>query len=189
MYCRKMAAYAYDDQLLIHVFQDSLARVALNWYTHLEPSRIHCWADLAYAFVKRYIYNTHVAPDRLQLQNMGKKDNETFKEYAQRWRELATQVKPPLFEREMVTTFVNTLQPPFYEHMVGNVFVNFADVIIISERIEIGMKNGKIAYDPPAATNYKKPGSNPGKKKEGDVHATSAMPVWRSQAPIHNYIA
>ncbi|BAT81594.1 hypothetical protein VIGAN_03135200 [Vigna angularis var. angularis] len=38
MYCRKMAVYAYDDQLLIHVFQDSLARVALNWNTHLEPS-------------------------------------------------------------------------------------------------------------------------------------------------------
>ncbi|KOM48109.1 hypothetical protein LR48_Vigan07g181300 [Vigna angularis] len=79
---------------------------------------------------------------------MGKKDNETFKEYAQRWRELVAQVEPPLFDREMVEMFVNTLQPPFYEHMVGNVSVNFADVIIIGERIEIGLKNGKIAYGP-----------------------------------------
>ncbi|XP_052728311.1 uncharacterized protein LOC108320289 [Vigna angularis] len=188
MYCRKMAAYAYDDQLLIHVFQDSLVGVALNWYTHLEPSRIHCWADLADAFVKRYIYNTHVAPDRLQLQNMGKKDDETFKEYAQRWRELATQVEPPLFEKEMVAMFVNTLQPPFYEYMVGNVSANFADVVIIGERIEIGVKSGKIAGGPSTIENSKKkPSFNPGKKKEGDVHATLAMPVWRGQAPIHNY--
>ncbi|XP_017428581.2 uncharacterized protein LOC108336620 [Vigna angularis] len=187
MYCRKMAAYAYDDPLLIHIFQDSLAGVALNWYTHLEPSRIRCWADLADAFVKQYVYNTHVAPDRLQLQNMGKRDNETFKEYAQRWRELAAQVEPPLFDREMVAMFVNTLQPPFYEHMVGNVSVNFADVIIIGERIEIGLKNGKIVYGPPAATNYKKPGFNPGKKKEGEVHAASIMPAWRGQAPTHSY--
>ncbi|XP_052728595.1 uncharacterized protein LOC128195360 [Vigna angularis] len=188
MYCRKMAAYAYDDQLLIHVFQDSLVGVALNWYTHLEPSRIHCWADLADAFVKRYIYNTHVAPDRLQLQNMGKKDNETFKEYAQRWRELATQVEPPLFEKEMVAMFVNTLQPPFYEYMVGNVSANFADVVIIGERIEIGVKSGKIASGPSTMENSKKkPSFNPGKKKEGDVHATLAMPVWRGQAPSHNY--
>ncbi|KAG2394489.1 RNA-directed DNA polymerase-like protein [Vigna angularis] len=157
-----MAAYAYDDQLLIHVFQDSLVGVALNWYTHLEPSRIHCWADLADAFVKRYIYNTHVAPDRLQLQNMGKKDNETFKEYAQRWRELATQVEPPLFEKEMVAMFVNTLQPPFYEYMVGNVSANFADVVIIGERIEIGMKSGKIASGPSTMENSKKkPSFNP----------------------------
>ncbi|XP_017416451.2 uncharacterized protein LOC108327238 [Vigna angularis] len=187
MYCRKMAAYAHDEQLLIHVFQEGLAGVALNWYTHLEPYRIRCWADLADAFVKQYVYNTHVALDRLQLQNMTKKDNETFKEYAQRWRELAAQVEPPLFDKEMVSMFVNTLQPPFYEHMVGNVSVNFADTIIIGERIEIGLKNGKIAYGPPAATNYKKPSFNQGKKKEGEVHAASVMPVWRGRAPDPNY--
>ncbi|XP_052723845.1 uncharacterized protein LOC128193782 [Vigna angularis] len=187
MYCRKMAAYAYNDKLLIHFFQDSLAGVALNWYTHLEPSRIRCWADLADAFVKQYIYNTHIAPDRLQLQNMSKRDNETFKGYAQRWRELAAQVEPPLYDREVVAMFVNTLQPPFYEHMVGNVSANFADIIIIGERIEIGVKSGKIAYSSPATANYKKPNFNAGKKKEGDVHAASAMPVWRSQAPTHSF--
>ncbi|XP_014506315.1 uncharacterized protein LOC106766070 [Vigna radiata var. radiata] len=36
-------------------------------------------------------------------------------------------------------------------------------------------------------TNSKKPSFNPGKRKEGDVHATSATPVWRGQAPTHNY--
>ncbi|XP_017428789.2 uncharacterized protein LOC108336853 [Vigna angularis] len=71
--------------------------------------------------------------------------------------------------------------------MVGNVSVNFADTIIIGERIEIGLKNGKIAYDPPAATNYKKPSFNQGKKKEGEVHAASLMPVWRGRAPDPNY--
>ncbi|XP_014524059.1 uncharacterized protein LOC106780296 [Vigna radiata var. radiata] len=184
MYCRKMAAYAYDEQLLIHVFQDSLAGVALNWYTHLESVRIRCWADLADAFVKQYVYNTHVAPDRLQLQNMAKKENETFKEYAQRWRELVAQVEPPLFDKEMVAMFVNTLQLPFYEHMIGNVSVNFADVIIIGERIEVGLKSGKIAYGPSTAANYEKPSFNPGKKKEGDVHVAS---VWRDQALTPSY--
>ncbi|XP_014499251.2 uncharacterized protein LOC106760315 [Vigna radiata var. radiata] len=187
MYCRKMAAYAYDDKLLIHFFQDSLVGVALNWYTHLESSRIRCWVDLADAFVKQYKYNMHVAPDRLPLQNMTKKDNETFKEYAQRWRELPVQVEPPLYDKEMVAMFVNTLQPPFYEHMVGNVSSNFADIVIIGERIEIGLKNGKIGGSPSAIANSKKPNFNPGKRKEGDVHAASAMPVWRGQAPIHNY--
>jgi len=52
MYCRKMAAYAYDDKLLIHFFQDSLAGVALNWYTHLEASHIRSWMDLVDAFLK-----------------------------------------------------------------------------------------------------------------------------------------
>ncbi|XP_014503397.1 uncharacterized protein LOC106763751 [Vigna radiata var. radiata] len=187
MYCRKMVAYAHDEQLLIHVFQESLAGVALNWYTHLEPSRIRCWADLADAFVKQYIYNTHVAPDRLHLQSMAKKDNETFKEYAQRWRELAAQVEPPLYDKEMVTMFVNTLQPPFYEHMVGNVSANFVDTIIIGERIEIGLQNGKIACSPSGDTSSRPPNFNPGKKKEGGVYAVSTMPGWRGQAPTYNY--
>jgi len=44
-----------------------------------------------------------MAPDMMQLQNMGKKRHESFKEYAQRWRDLTTQVAPPMKEREMIT--------------------------------------------------------------------------------------
>ena len=57
-----------------------------------------------------------MAPDRMHLQSMSKKDTETFKEYAQRWREVAAQVEPPLMEKEMVAMFIDTLQSPFYTH-------------------------------------------------------------------------
>ena len=40
------------------------------------------------AFIRQYQYNTNVALDRSQLQIMCKKEHESFKEYAQRWREL-----------------------------------------------------------------------------------------------------
>ena len=52
------------------------------------------------AFIRKYQYNSDMAPNRMQLQNMCKKDNESFKEYAQRWRDLAAQVVPPMTERE-----------------------------------------------------------------------------------------
>ena len=35
MYCRKMGAYAKDEELLIHSFQESLTGVAVTWYTNL----------------------------------------------------------------------------------------------------------------------------------------------------------
>nr|KYP31757.1 hypothetical protein KK1_047770 [Cajanus cajan] len=57
MYCRKMAAYARNDKLIIHCFQDSLTRATLNWYMHLERTYIHSWKDLADAFLKQYKYN------------------------------------------------------------------------------------------------------------------------------------
>ncbi|RDX71180.1 hypothetical protein CR513_49509, partial [Mucuna pruriens] len=46
----------------------------------------------------------------------------------------------------MVTMFIDTLQPPFYEKMVRNVLSNFSVLVIIGERIEVGVRNLKIAH-------------------------------------------
>ena len=67
MYCRKMGAYAKDEELLIHSFQESLTGVAVTWYTNLEPSRVHTWKDLMVAFVRQCQYNSDMALDRMQL--------------------------------------------------------------------------------------------------------------------------
>ena len=83
-YCQKMGAYAKDEELLIHFFQESLIGVAVTWYANLEPSRVHSWKDLMVAFVRQYQYNFDIVPDRMQLQNMFKKGHKSFKEYAQR---------------------------------------------------------------------------------------------------------
>jgi hypothetical protein len=95
MYSRKMASYAQNDKLMIHCFQDSLAGASLNWYMQLEGCRIKSWKDLANAFIKQYQYNLDMAPNRTQLQSMTQKEGESLKVYAQRWRELAAQVRPP----------------------------------------------------------------------------------------------
>ena len=38
MYYRKMGAYAKDEKLLMHFFQESLIGATVAWYTNLEPS-------------------------------------------------------------------------------------------------------------------------------------------------------
>jgi len=52
MYGKKMVAHACNEKLLIHVFQDSLVGMALNWYVQLEHSCIQSWKDLIDAFIK-----------------------------------------------------------------------------------------------------------------------------------------
>jgi len=84
-----------------------------------------------------------MGPGKMQLQGMAKKSSETFKEYAQRWRELAPQVAPALHESEMITMFVETLEDPFYERVLESVSSNFSDLVTIGERIERGLKRGK----------------------------------------------
>ena len=75
----------------------------------LERSRIKTWRDLVEAFVLHYQYNVDLAPNRTQLQNMAQGPNESFKEYAQKWRELAARVQPPLREKELIDMFMGTL--------------------------------------------------------------------------------
>jgi len=71
------------------------------------------------AVIRQYQYNSDMALDRMQLQNMGKKGHESFKEYAQRWRDLAAQVAPPMTERVTITVIVDTLPVLYYEKMVA----------------------------------------------------------------------
>lgn len=191
MYCRKMGAHSKDEKLLIHFFQDSLAGAAVVWYTNLEASRIRTWKDLITAFLRQYQYNSDMAPDRTQLQNMFKKEGETFKEYAQRWRDLAAQVAPPMVEREMITMMVDTLPVFYYEKLVGYMPSSFADLVFAGERIEVGLKRGKFDYVSSTNVNAKRIGATGAKRKEGDAHAVSSTPAWvkPQQAPhgTHQY--
>ena len=52
---------------------------------------------------------------------------------------------PPLLDREMVTLFANTLEAPFYKHVMGSSAQQFTDAVAVAERIEQGIKNGRIS--------------------------------------------
>lgn len=89
-------------------------------------------------------FNAEIAPDRYELQRMHKKGNETFRMYAQRWRELAAQVKPPMAEKEMVRAFLNTLKEPYVTHLIGHTNSSFAELVIVGERVEDKLKSGEL---------------------------------------------
>ncbi|KAA3477618.1 myosin heavy chain-like [Gossypium australe] len=82
VFYRRMTGYANNDQLLIHCFQDSLIGSAVKWYNQLSHAKVNSWKDLAQAFMKQYSHVTDMTPERITLQNMEKKQNESFKQYA-----------------------------------------------------------------------------------------------------------
>ncbi|XP_050919635.1 uncharacterized protein LOC127137195 [Lathyrus oleraceus] len=170
MYYRKMAAHVEDDKLMIHCFQDSLSGAPSKWYLSLDQNRIRCFQDLSDAFIKHYKYNMDMAPDRRQLQSMFQHDKESFKEYAQRWRELASQVEPPLDEKELAELFIDTVQPR-------------ED----GARVEYGVRNGKLAAVAGTSNaNQKKFSGGFPRKKEGETNVVTvgqgrALPRRRPQ--------
>ncbi|XP_017609453.1 uncharacterized protein LOC108455406 [Gossypium arboreum] len=144
MFCRRMTGYVNNNQLLVHCFQESLVRAASKWYSQLSRTQINLWKDLAQAFMKQYSYVTDMTPDRITLQSLEKKPNESFRQYAQRWREVFIQVQPPLLEKETTMLFINTLKAPFINHMLGSTTLSFSDTVMSGELIENTIRSGKI---------------------------------------------
>ncbi|XP_016721869.1 uncharacterized protein [Gossypium hirsutum] len=142
--CRRITGYVNNNQLLIHYFQDSLVGVASKWYNQLSRAKINSWKDLAQAFMKQYNHMTDMTPDRITLQNMEKKSNESFRQYAQRWREVDIQVQPQLLEKKTIMLFINTLKAPFITHMLGSATKSFSDIVMTGEMIENTVRSGKI---------------------------------------------
>lgn len=115
---------------------------------------------------------------------MCKKKHESFKEYAQRWRDLAAQVGPPMMEREMVPLIVGTLLVFYYEKLVGYMPSSFANLVFTGKRIEVGLRRSK--FDHPTLMN-KKPRANRENEKEGGTHVVTVVPTWSNFPPAQQY--
>ena len=131
-------------QMLIHYFQDRLTGAALQWYMRLNYTNNHTFRDLGTAFVQQYKYNLDMAPDRDQLRAMSQKEKETFKEYAQRWREIAAQISPSLEEKELTKIFLKTLSSFYYERMVASAPSDFTEMVNMGVRLEEAVREGRL---------------------------------------------
>ncbi|KAK2427030.1 hypothetical protein QL285_025638 [Trifolium repens] len=170
MYARKMSTQTDNHQLLIHYFQDSLTGAALKWYMGLDSANIRTFDGLGEAFIRQYKYNLDMAPDRDQLRAMAQKDKESFKEYAQRWREIAAQICPPLEEKGMTKIFLKTLGSFYYERMIASAPSDFTEMVNMGMRLEEGVREGRLIKESGSSNIHTKKfeGSFP-KKKEQEV--------------------
>ena len=122
---------------------------------------------MARAFLAQYKPATDFTPDRLSLQNMEKKHDESFRDYAQRWRNFATQVQSPLTEKEMTMLFLETFQDPYYDWLLPSATRDFSDMIVAGELVDHAIKHGKIDIH---EGNGSKKGSS-SRRKEGETQA------------------
>ncbi|XP_050878593.1 uncharacterized protein LOC127082401 [Lathyrus oleraceus] len=84
------------------------------------------------------------ALDMCLLRALSKENSESFKGYAQRWRELVPCVEPPLLDKELMELFRDALQSPYFERMISSAASDFVHLVSIGERIEHVLKSGRI---------------------------------------------
>ena len=109
---------------------------------------------------------------------MCKREHESFKEYAQRWRELVAQVVPSN-DGERNDNNSRHITSVLLWKMVGYTPLSFADLVFTSERGEVGLKRGK--FDHPTLMNAKT-GANEEDENEGETLAMTTIPT-RSNFP------
>ena len=122
----------------------------------------------AASFYKQYQYNADLAPIRTQVQGMSMGAREGFKDYAQKWRDLAGRVQPPLFDRELVDMFLGTLSGPYFNHLIGSSSSGFTELILTGESVEAGIRSGKIQKDASSSLVKK---SFAGKKEANAIYS------------------
>jgi hypothetical protein len=66
----------------------------------LDNTKVKKWKDFVDAFIRQYKFNIDVDPDRSSLQAMEKDNNESIKEYTQRWYEEVVQINLSLLEKK-----------------------------------------------------------------------------------------
>jgi len=129
MFCRKMAPYRDNHPLVCYIFPDSLTSPVATWYARLEKTS--SWGEMANTFQEYYRFNTKIALDRTVLMRTEKKSGESFREYAQRWQELATQLQPLMMENEMIKWLIDNLKPLYYKKMIITQVTHFASLPLI----------------------------------------------------------
>ena len=84
------------------------------------------------------------ASNRLTFQSMKNGPDEDYREYAVRWKNAASMVRPPLTSREENFMFVDTLPSSYYDMLIVNTFMEFRDLMYFVGRIEDGIKKRRI---------------------------------------------
>ena len=128
----------------------------MQWYLKLDRTYVRSWKDLARGFLTQHKHATDFMPDKLSLQTMKKKYNESFRDYAQRWRTMATQVQPPLIETEIIMLFLSTLQEPYYDRLMPTTTGSFANMVKAGNLIDHAIKNDRIDIGESSSKSKKK---------------------------------
>ncbi|XP_070017663.1 uncharacterized protein [Nicotiana sylvestris] len=142
--CNQLRGAGGKEELLMTYFRESLIGIASEWYMDQAMSCWYIWDDLARDFVRQFQYNIDIALDRNSLTNLKKKSSESFREYAIKWREHASRVKPSMDEIEMVTIFLQAQEADYFQNMMSTMGKSLAEAIKISEMVENGLKTDRI---------------------------------------------
>ncbi|OIT32028.1 hypothetical protein A4A49_63800 [Nicotiana attenuata] len=167
-YCSRLLGIGHNEaiRMKLLLFIQSLSGPALVWYTKQDFSKWRTWDDMANDFIRKYEFNQGVDPDMHSLYKIKKMPQESFQDYAIRWRVEATKVHPPLSEKELISIFIDIQNGIYYEKLAIANLRNFSNLIRVGDFLESGIKEGKVSMQINHALQPEMLESWKGKEKE-----------------------
>ncbi|KAF3644714.1 putative nitrate transporter 1.4-like [Capsicum annuum] len=186
-YCNQLRGAGGKEELLMTYFGESFSGLASKWFVDQDIDKWISWDDLANEFVQQFQYNVELIPDEKSLTSITKKNTESFREYAIRWREQDARVKLLMKESKIVEVYIQAQDKTYYQHLLPALGKPFIEVLKMGEMIEEGIKTGRImSFTTLKATTQviqKGSGSVGEKKNEEDASAIIVGQQERSRRP------
>ncbi|PKH89657.1 hypothetical protein CRG98_049898, partial [Punica granatum] len=138
-----MLQYWDYEEFVIHSFQDSLSRSALDGFMSLKAEDIPTWADLSRKFIDQYQYCAETPPTLLELSMKEMAHGQRFEIYATKWRAQAAKNIPSISEVQQIQLFHSTLRGVYYSHLLAHTS-SFSDLIEAGKKLDLGIKLGRM---------------------------------------------
>ncbi|XP_059285137.1 uncharacterized protein LOC132038491 [Lycium ferocissimum] len=123
-YCDQLVGIKKNEPLIMRLFSRSLAGEAAEWFATQDIRRWLTWEGKAETFMERFRFNVEIVPES-------------------RWKAEAACDQPPICEEELVSVFIRSQDPNFYDRMLSMVGRTFSELVKMGEAIEDGFKSEK----------------------------------------------
>lgn len=122
------------------MFGQSLEKNVGKWLASQEKSNFSTWRALTHSFLNHYRFNLEFLPTREEIEGMRPASGENFKDFAYRWRLKTSNLKHPISEEDMISTFMSTLGPTYQLMFLIASQNNFIEVVDKAIKVELAIK-------------------------------------------------
>ena len=116
-YVSIMSANGLSKCQVLKLFGMSLKGAPVAWYHSLEKKVKDEWRALTKAFLNQYVTDMEMDMSLRDLENIKQKQEESFKEYVDRWRTQLLRMQTRPSEKDQIKTIVKGTKPSIYSKL------------------------------------------------------------------------
>lgn len=96
---------------MVQMFGQSLEKNVRKWLVSQDKSNISTWRALTRSFLNHYKFNLKMLQTRKEVEGIRPITGGNIRDFSYKWKLRTSNLKHPMFEEDMISTFLRTLGP------------------------------------------------------------------------------